>query len=160
MESVIVRTLLILVYLHNAHDHSDPRLPCRDFLSVRTNGRDENLGLRPDPHTSRSDGKTPHGARSELDGLWKKALRRYEVETGKSLFELPLPSNLPTQPKDFDEVMKYFESQKELFKVFRGRGGKVRGMLKPIVDLVLFLKENPEAASVSTENLYPSLAVI
>lgn len=84
----------------------------------------------------------------DLDKLWDDALQEYEDETGKSLRELPVAKNLPTGLHSTDQLIEHFEKQKELFKVFRASGNKVRGVLRPIVDVLLVLKQGAEGASV------------
>ena len=88
--------------------------------------------------------------------LWNEALRRYKDETGKDLLELPAAKAFPSNPSSAEEVMKHFEEQNEAFKVFRASGKKVLGVLRPIVDVVLLIKDFTEGTSVSPQTRTPA----
>ena len=88
--------------------------------------------------------------------LWTEALRQYKTETGNDLLELPAAKAFPTTPGITEEVLKHFKEQNEAFKVFRARGKKVLGVLKPIVDVVLLIKDCAEGASVSPQTRTPA----
>ncbi|VDB86855.1 unnamed protein product [Peniophora sp. CBMAI 1063] len=83
----------------------------------------------------------------QFNGLWEDALRRYQAETGKDLRDLPAAKHFLSQPHTAEETINYFDKQTVLFEDFRGSGERVRGVLKPIVDVVSFLKENAEGAA-------------
>ena len=83
--------------------------------------------------------------------LWTEALRRYKTETGNDLLELPAAKAFPTNPGSTEEVMKHFKEQNEAFEAFRSRGKRILGVLKPIVDVVLLIKDCAEDASVSPD---------
>ena len=86
---------------------------------------------------------------NDFDALWENALLRYTVETGKDLLELLAEQDFPSILSDTDEVIAYFETQNASFKAFRTSGKRIRGILKPIVSVVLFLVEGAQGASVS-----------
>ena len=88
-------------------------------------------------------------ARSDFDKLWDDALQRYRQETKTDLFDHSIAKNFSSLPGDPDQIIHFFEKQKDLFKAFRGSGAKARRVLKLIVDAVLpFLDAGAEAASV------------
>ena len=84
--------------------------------------------------------------------LWTEALRRYKTETGKNLLELPAAKAFPSDPSSAEVVMKHFEEQHDAFEAFRARGKRILGVLKPIVDVVLLIKDCAEGASVSLDS--------
>ena len=94
-------------------------------------------------------------ARSDFDKLWNDALLRYRQETKKDLFDQSIAKDLSSLPGDPDQIIHFFEKQKDLFKAFRGDGAKARRVLKLIVDAVLpFLDAGAEAASVRASIAY------
>ncbi|KZV72361.1 hypothetical protein PENSPDRAFT_361100 [Peniophora sp. CONT] len=81
--------------------------------------------------------------------VWEDAVKSYNAGTQpkKKQHHRPGLISPPVDYRTADQVIKHFESQKELFKVFRSSGEKVRGVLTPIVDILLVLKEGAESAS-------------
>lgn len=84
----------------------------------------------------------------DFNALWNNALVSYEDETKENLREHPVMKDFPSGPRTATQVIKHFEKQKGLFKVFRTGGEKVRGVLTSIVDVLLALKEGAGGASV------------
>ncbi|KZV62638.1 hypothetical protein PENSPDRAFT_758563 [Peniophora sp. CONT] len=84
---------------------------------------------------------------NDFGQLWHDALERYEQETGKNLLEEPLASDFPSISNNTDTIMTCFEKQIESFKAFRTRGKKVLNVLRPIVDVVLLIKDCADGAS-------------
>lgn len=114
----------------------------------------------PPPPTSQSaTANVDLASPRDFGELWKKALGRYEEETGKDLLKLPIAKGFPSQPSSADEVMKRLATQNESFKAFRTRGKKVLDVLRPIVDVVLVIRDCAEGASVSIATSLPRIAV-
>jgi hypothetical protein len=95
-------------------------------------------------------------APTDFGRLWDDALQRYRVETGNELLTLPMVKECPSHPRGADEIVAYFEKQEKAFSAFRANGEKIRGVLKPVVDIVLFLGKVAEGASVSSNSRYLS----
>ncbi|KZV64104.1 hypothetical protein PENSPDRAFT_669248 [Peniophora sp. CONT] len=108
------------------------------------------------PHPAPVSATTPSGKQpvlNDYDKLWDNALERYKKETGKSLRKHSSAQDFLSKTRSADEIIAQFEEQNESFVAFRDSGAKIRGVLKPVVDVVLFLKENAEGASVSVTTL-------
>ncbi|KZV62652.1 hypothetical protein PENSPDRAFT_670203 [Peniophora sp. CONT] len=106
--------------------------------------------MSPQPASSSqpaTTGKDP--ALNDFGKLWEDALRRYKEKTGKDLLELPFAKAFPARPDSADEIMEHLEKQNESFEVFRTSAKKILNVLRPIVDIVLLIKDCAEGASMN-----------
>lgn len=127
--------------------HGDPRIrPSLAFRSLSSTDHHRTAGMSSSyPQTVNSS--TMVSVQDNPDERWKEALERCRKKTGRDLYQHEL-ARIFLDTSTIDEVMRDLE---EKFMDYRARGHKIRGVLRPVVSVVLrFIDGGAEAAAVRT----------